>query len=99
MSAELRQQGNDLYKSHSYEEALRCYLRALQCDDVSEADKAKLHNNLAACYLKLKKYQNVVINADLCEFVFGLFIFKNTCNLCCFLKMTDTLNVFIIYSI
>ena len=68
MSAELRQKGNDLYKSHSYEEALRCYLRALQCDDVSEADKAKLHNNLAACYLKLQRYQHVVTNADICEF-------------------------------
>ena len=76
MSAELRQEGNDLYKSHSYEEALRFYLRALQCDDVREADKAKLHNNLAACYLKLKKYQNVVTNADLCEFVFVIFILK-----------------------
>ena len=68
MSAELRQQGNDLYRSHSYHEALRCYLRALQCDDVSEADKAKIHNNLAACYLKLKKYQDVITNSTLCEY-------------------------------
>jgi len=66
MSVELRQQGNDLYRSHSYHEALRCYLRALQCDDVSEADKAKIHNNLAACYLKLKKYQDVITNSTLC---------------------------------
>ena len=76
MSAELRQKGNDLYRSHSYEQALRCYLRALQCDDVSEADKAKLHNKLADCYLKLEKYQNVVTNADLCEFLFDIFILK-----------------------
>ena len=76
MSAELRLQGNDLYKSHSYEEALRCYLRALQCDNVSEADKAKLHNNLAACYLKLKKFQNVVKHTDLSEFVFDITILK-----------------------
>ena len=68
MSAQLREQGNDLYRSHCYEQALRCYLRALQCDDVSEADKAKLHNNLAACYLKLKRYRNVVKHAELCEF-------------------------------
>ena len=75
MSAELRQQGNDLYRSHSYQEALRCYLRALQCDDVSEADKVKLHNNLAACYLKLEKYQNVVTNTDVCEFFLYCLLF------------------------
>ena len=79
MSSDLRQEGNDLYRSHSYDEALRYYLRALQCDDVSEADKDKLHNNMAACYLKLEKYQDVVINADLCEFVFdiGISVWKH----------------------
>ena len=41
-------------------------MKALQCDDVSEVDKAKLNKNLAACYLRLKKYKNVLINADLC---------------------------------
>ena len=69
MSAELRLRGNDLYRSHSYKEALGCYFRALQCDEVSEAEKAKLYNNLAACFLKLKKFENVVKNADLCEFL------------------------------
>ena len=70
MLAVLRQRGNDFYGSQNYEEALRCYRRVLQSDDVSEADKAKLHNNMAACFLKLEKFEEVITHADICEFLF-----------------------------
>ena len=61
------QKGNDLYKAAKYEEALSCYSQALVCDDVTQADKAKLHNNRAACFLKLSKFTDVVIETDACE--------------------------------
>ena len=76
-SSALRLRGKNLYKAARYEEALSCYSQALVCDDVTQADKAKLHNNRAACFLKLSKFTDVVIETDECEFVIFSFSFDH----------------------
>ena len=68
MAAQLKQKGNDLYKEGNYTEALEFYWQALQLDGLRDEDKAKIHNNRAACFLKLGECHKTVAEATECEF-------------------------------
>ena len=67
MCVAFKQQGNEFYKSYKYVEALTWYTQALHCGNVSEEVQANLHNNKAACFLKLEEFQDVVKETDLCK--------------------------------
>lgn len=66
-----RQEGNENFKSKSYDEALICYKRALlyldysigdtdSDEDMFESERLKCHLNLAAVYLERKSYDETI---------------------------------------
>ncbi|XP_077327017.1 protein unc-45 homolog A isoform X2 [Lithobates pipiens] len=54
-SENLREDGNKYFKSGDYEAAILCYTKAIKIS-TDKQDKAVLHRNRAACYLKLENY-------------------------------------------
>ena len=87
----LKAQGNAHHKAQRYTEALVSYTAALQ--HAGSQDEAVLHNNMAACHLKLGHHQQACVEASLClelcpreVGMFGrldmccLYLFLRTCN-------------------
>ncbi|CAI9572910.1 unnamed protein product, partial [Staurois parvus] len=54
-SENLREDGNKHFKSGDYEAAILCYTKAIKISTDTQ-DKAVVHRNRAACYLKLENY-------------------------------------------
>uniref|UniRef100_G1K3J0 Protein unc-45 homolog A n=1 Tax=Xenopus tropicalis TaxID=8364 RepID=G1K3J0_XENTR len=54
-SESLREDGNKHFKAGDYEAALSCYTKAISLTS-DKADKAVLHRNRSACYLKLDDF-------------------------------------------
>ncbi|XP_068131357.1 protein unc-45 homolog A isoform X2 [Hyperolius riggenbachi] len=54
-SENLREDGNKHFKSGDYEAAISCYTKAVNITP-DKTDKAVLHRNRSACYLKLENY-------------------------------------------
>ena len=63
-SQSLKAQGNAHHKAQRYTEALVSYTAALQ--HAGSQDEAVLHNNMAACHLKLGHHQQACVEASLC---------------------------------
>ena len=59
-----KEDGNQLFKDGKYEEAVSCYIKSLNLLKEDNNDKAAVLKNLAACNLKLNKYQAAVQNAS-----------------------------------
>lgn len=59
-SSKVREEGNQHFKSGEYEKAAACYLKSLKIAGIPPTDKANSYKNLAATYLKLKKYQDAL---------------------------------------
>ena len=60
--------GNSHYTAGNYDKALASYSRALLTQGRKDEDKAALHLNKADCFLNLEKYEEVIQEANLCEF-------------------------------
>ena len=79
MSAQ--EQGTAHFKAGEFKKALSCYKHALDSEATSDADKAHLHKNMAACFLKMKQYDETVLEATLCEF-FTFVTETDSCSIC-----------------
>eukprot|EP00064_Thunnus_orientalis_P001218 superscaffoldBa00000081_g1220 len=53
--AALKEEGNTLFKAGDMQGAVCCYTKALKLSD-SQTERAVLHRNRSACYLKLEDY-------------------------------------------
>lgn len=53
--ADLKEEGNALFKAGDMQGAVCCYTKALKLTD-NQADSAVLYRNRSACYLKLEEY-------------------------------------------
>ena len=60
----LKAQGNAHHKAQRYTEALVSYKDALQ--HAGSQDEAVLHNNMAACHLKLGRHHDACVEATVC---------------------------------
>ena len=60
----LREKGNALFHECQYEAAIGFYELALHEVGVTCETKAILHGNKAACFLKLKKYQDAIFESS-----------------------------------
>uniref|UniRef100_A0A672G2E9 UNC-45/Cro1/She4 central domain-containing protein n=1 Tax=Salarias fasciatus TaxID=181472 RepID=A0A672G2E9_SALFA len=61
--AALREEGNSLFKAGDIEGAVCCYTKALKLSD-TQAERAVLHRNRSACYLKLEEYSKAEADAS-----------------------------------
>lgn len=60
-SAEEKEKGNALFKKGNYEEAAELYTNALKICAAEDKDMiVALHKNRAACWLKLKRYEDAI---------------------------------------
>ena len=71
MFSKIKQRGTELFISGKYVEALTCFTQALHCENVSEEDKVNIHNNKAACFMKLGEFQDCITETDLGQFFFS----------------------------
>ncbi|XP_038622946.1 protein unc-45 homolog A [Tachyglossus aculeatus] len=62
-AAQLREEGNELFKSGDFEGALTAYTLALRLP-ATPGDQAVLHRNRAACHLKLEDYSKAEADAS-----------------------------------
>jgi tetratricopeptide (TPR) repeat protein len=60
---ELKDEGNDLYTSRKFKEALAKYEQALNLLPARDAVRAMVHSNRAACYLNMQCFADVVSEA------------------------------------
>ena len=60
-SSHYKQQGNDCFKKRNFEEAIKYYSLAIQYSK----NNSVLYTNKSLCYLKLNKFQNALIDANL----------------------------------
>jgi len=58
--ADWRERGNDAYEREAYEEATRCFTRAI---DAGPGD-ARSFSNRSACFMKLKRYSQALSDAE-----------------------------------
>uniref|UniRef100_A0A672GM30 UNC-45/Cro1/She4 central domain-containing protein n=1 Tax=Salarias fasciatus TaxID=181472 RepID=A0A672GM30_SALFA len=58
-----REEGNSLFKAGDIEGAVCCYTKALKLSD-TQAERAVLHRNRSACYLKLEEYSKAEADAS-----------------------------------
>ncbi|KAF3854633.1 hypothetical protein F7725_022688 [Dissostichus mawsoni] len=61
--AALKDEGNTLFKAGDMQGAVRCYTKALKLSD-SKAERAVLHRNRSACYLKQEEYSKAESDAS-----------------------------------
>ncbi|KAK5902486.1 hypothetical protein CesoFtcFv8_007732 [Champsocephalus esox] len=61
--AALKDEGNTLFKAGDMQGAVRCYTKALKLSD-SKAERAVLHRNRSACYLKQEEYNKAESDAS-----------------------------------
>ena len=54
----LKDEGNELFKSGRYSEALGCYQQALHA--AVDMDKAIIYKNMAAVHLKMERFQDAI---------------------------------------
>lgn len=59
-TSSVRERGNQHFKNGEYENAMTCYMKCLKIAGSSSNDKATAYKNLAATYLKMKKYQEAL---------------------------------------
>ncbi|XP_059159909.1 protein unc-45 homolog B-like [Physella acuta] len=62
-SGTLREKGNQAFKSEKYEDALSWYTQALDTGPLKDQEKAIVYKNRAACFLKLNRNEDAVIDA------------------------------------
>ena len=58
--ADWRERGNDAYEREAYEEAVRCFTRAI---DAGPGD-ARSFSNRSACFMKMKRYSQALSDAE-----------------------------------
>lgn len=61
---EWKEKGNEEFNKGNWSEALDCYTSALKLTKGDNSDKAVYYKNRAAVYLKLKEYENVIMDCD-----------------------------------
>lgn len=61
--AALKEEGNTLFKAGDMQGAVCCYTKALKLSD-SQTERAVLHRNRSACYLKLEDYSKAETDAS-----------------------------------
>ena len=52
--------GNEFYKAHKFESAVSEYTKAVDADDIADADKATVLCNRAQCHLMMKNFEKAV---------------------------------------
>lgn len=62
---ELKEQGNTHFARREHVQALACYAQALRLTPETHPDRALLHSNRAACYLRDKQHQEVIHECNL----------------------------------
>ena len=60
----LKEEGNKLFGEAKYNEAIEKYSKAIKGKDVSENDKLVLFKNRSACFLKLQKFSEVIVDCS-----------------------------------
>lgn len=58
----LKDEGNKLFCENKYGEAAVVYSKALALKSLQESEKLVFYKNRAACYLKLEKYNEAMID-------------------------------------
>ncbi|KAF2139534.1 uncharacterized protein K452DRAFT_327997 [Aplosporella prunicola CBS 121167] len=59
----MKEEGNSLFKSGKYQEAVDVYTQALEVDPMNKGTNSKILQNRALCNIKLKNYQPAVDDA------------------------------------
>lgn len=55
----LKEEGNVAFKNKEWNQALKCYTKAIKCSK-SDAEQLLCYKNRAAVYLKLEKYEEAI---------------------------------------
>ena len=63
-SSKLRESGNQLFKEQKYEDAASHYIKCLNLKGNNKDELLAAHKNLAAAYLKLRKYEDALKSAS-----------------------------------
>lgn len=90
----LREKGNEYFKSGKLEDAVSCYTKALSSGSLKDADRAVLYKNRAACYLKLGRNSEAVNDASLCKFCRSVCVLLECCFMCYVLSLLLYLSCF-----
>ncbi|GFO40405.1 unc-45-like protein a [Plakobranchus ocellatus] len=60
---DLKEKGNEYFKSGDYDRALSCYAKALESGSMKNLEKAVVYKNRAACHLKVGDHISAVADA------------------------------------
>lgn len=60
----LKDQGNEHFKANRVEDALSCYMKALEVGNLKDLEKAVVYKNKAACHLKMGRNKEAVTDAS-----------------------------------
>ena len=63
-TSSLQDEGKKLFQNFQYDSAIECYDEALNESNVPKETKCILHGNKAACYFKLKLFQDTIDEAS-----------------------------------
>lgn len=63
-SLNLKEEGNKLFSASKYNEAIEKYSMAISLKDLPDNDQLVLFKNRAACFLKLEKFSEAVVDCS-----------------------------------